>query len=91
MKNVRFCVSAFALLLSLISSLQAQAVHTADRESRVQAGLGILYLSPDYTLRNIKGVSFWADYRLPCSGGDWRLLSTSEALSPRVTLRRTRT
>ena len=51
-----------ASLLACVPSSHAQAVHTADRNTRIQAGLGVMYLSPDYGDHNIAGFSGWADY-----------------------------
>ena len=55
-------ILCFATLLVLIPSLHAQAIFTSARESRIQAGAGLLYLQPDYVNSNIKGVSLWGDY-----------------------------
>ncbi len=55
-------ILAFASLLALVPSLRGQAVYTASRSTSIQAGAGLLYLSPDYTNESIKGLSVWADY-----------------------------
>jgi hypothetical protein len=63
MKNKLFClIFCCASLLALAPSLRAQAVYTADKSSRIQAGVGYLYLKPDYVNTNIQGISFWGDY-----------------------------
>ncbi len=62
MNTVRSCVIVVAVLIFSMSSLQAQAVYTAYRNTRIQAGGGFLYLSPDYSDAHIKGISFWGDY-----------------------------
>ena len=63
MKNKLSClVLCFVSLLFLVPSSHAQAVYTADKASRIQAGVGYMYLKPDYVMTNIQGVSFWGDY-----------------------------
>jgi hypothetical protein len=51
-----------ASLLVMVPSLHSQAVYTANRTTRIQAGAGLAYIMPDYVDASIKGVSFWADY-----------------------------
>ena len=51
-----------ASLLFLVPSSQAQADYTATKASRIQAGVGYLFLKPDYVETNIQGISFWGDY-----------------------------
>ncbi len=55
-------IVCFASMLILVPSLRAQAVYTATRQTRIQAGGGFLFLSPDYVDKNIQGVSFWGNY-----------------------------
>jgi hypothetical protein len=62
MKNTRITVVAFAVLSFLVPSLRAQAVYTAYRNTRIQAGVGYLYLVPDYGAGHVQGFSFWGDY-----------------------------
>ncbi len=52
----------FASLLVAAPSLCAQAIHTADRTTRIQAGVGVLALNPDYTTGSVIGLSAWGDY-----------------------------
>jgi hypothetical protein len=49
-------------MLVAAPSLHAQADYTANKTSRVQAGVGYMYLKPDYVNTNIQGISFWGDY-----------------------------
>lgn len=51
-----------ASLLAAVPSLHAQAVYTAQRTTRIQAGFGFLSLNPDYRPGTIIGVSVWGDY-----------------------------
>jgi hypothetical protein len=55
-------ILGFVTLLALIPSLRAQAVYTAERTARIQAGAGVNIISPDYTNKNTEGVSIWGDY-----------------------------
>ena len=55
-------IVGFASLLLAVPSLHSQAVHTADRTTRIQAGVGVLALNPDYTTGNVIGLSAWGDY-----------------------------
>ncbi len=61
MKSTRIAVVVTAILLSLAPALRAQAVYTAYRNTRFQAGVGFLYLTPDYGAGKVQGASFWAD------------------------------
>lgn len=56
-------VGLLGLLVSL-PSLQAQAVYTASRAGRIQAGAGLLYLKSDFIAKGSEGISVWADYDL---------------------------
>ncbi len=62
MKSTRIAVVVIAILLFLVPSLQAQAVYAAYSNTRIQAGAGYLYLTPDYGAGHVQGFSFWADY-----------------------------
>jgi len=56
-------ILGFASLLVFVPSLlRAQAVYTATRSSRMEAGAGVLLLSPDYVNKDIEGISGWFDY-----------------------------
>jgi hypothetical protein len=57
--SLLFCAAS---LLVATPMLNAQAVYTADRTTRIQAGAGVMSLSPDYTDGNIIGFSAWGDY-----------------------------
>lgn len=62
MKKLPNLVVILAGFLMLAPSLLAQAVYTAERTTRVQAGVGVLELNPDYTTEKVIGLSAWADY-----------------------------
>jgi hypothetical protein len=63
MKNKLSCLLfCFVSLMLFVPSLHAQAAYTADKNSRIQAGAGFLYLKPDYVNQSIQGISFWGDY-----------------------------
>ena len=63
MKNKLFSLIFCAASLSVLApSLLAQADYSANKNSRLQAGVGYLYLKPDYVNTNIQGISFWGDY-----------------------------
>ena len=51
-----------ASLLMAIPSLNAQAVYTANQSTRIQAGVGVAALNPDYTDGTVIGFSGFADY-----------------------------
>lgn len=52
----------FVSLLVLVPSLTAQAIYTANENTRIQAGAGVAVLNPDYTKGNVIGFSGWGDY-----------------------------
>jgi len=54
-----FC---FATLLILIPSLNAQAVYTANQNTRIQVGAGAAFIAPDYSKGTLIGFSAWGDY-----------------------------
>jgi hypothetical protein len=62
MKRWSSLVFGFASLLILVPSLHSQAVYTADSRTRIQAGIGVLALNPDYTDAKVVGLSAWGDY-----------------------------
>jgi len=63
MNKKRFSlIVCFATLLGLAPMVQAQAVYTATRQSRIQAGAGYSIISPDYVNKNLQGISAWGDY-----------------------------
>jgi hypothetical protein len=63
MKKKWFSLILFAAsLLVLAPTLRAQAVYTATRSTRIQAGVGVEYLQPDYTDKNVIGASVWGDF-----------------------------
>ena len=55
-------IGCFACVLSMTSLSHAQAVPTASRVGSIQAGVGALFISPDYAQQYIKGLTFYADY-----------------------------
>ena len=55
-------ILGIAGLAVLVPSSRAQAVYAATRGTQIQAGVGVLFLNPDYVNREIKGASFWGDY-----------------------------
>jgi hypothetical protein len=61
-KTVYAFLIGFVGMLVLPSTSRAQAVYTATRSSRLQAGVGGTLISPDYTELYIKGISVWGDY-----------------------------
>ncbi len=61
MNNRLRSILAVASLLVFASSLRAQAVYTATRGIRIQAGAGGLYLRNDYTDQPNYGVTAWGD------------------------------
>jgi len=63
MKKKRFSlIVCFATLLALAPSLRAQAVYTATRSTRIEAGAGVSLIQPDAFDKNIYGASVWGDY-----------------------------
>jgi hypothetical protein len=60
MKSLRITmiIVGFCCCLPL---LRAQAVYTATRSGRIQAGAGLLYLNNDYTVSGDQGASIWVD------------------------------
>ncbi len=51
-----------ASLIVVTPLLNAQAVHTADRTTRIQVGGGVTYLNPDYGPSGVIGFAAWGDY-----------------------------
>jgi hypothetical protein len=62
MKKWSRYVLCLASLLVLVPTLRAQAIYTATRTSRIQAGVGGSYIQPDYADKAILGISAWGDY-----------------------------
>lgn len=54
-------VLVVAAVLAMIPSLRAQAVYTATRGFRLQAGAGGMYLNNDFTDQGDKGLAGWID------------------------------
>jgi len=50
-----------AAICCLLPLLRAQAVYTATRSGRIQAGAGGMYLNNDYSPQSDQGVSIWVD------------------------------
>lgn len=63
MKN---CLATLCFIFSLacISQLNAQAVYTAERNSRISVGAGGSYVNTDYAPKPTYGPSFFADFDL---------------------------
>lgn len=62
MKKWFSTILGITCLLVLVSSARAQAVYTAERKTRIQAGAGGMYLNNDYSDRAVYGISAWGDY-----------------------------
>jgi len=102
MKKFLTSVLGVASLLVLVPSMRAQAVYTAERTSRIQAGGGLLYLNNDFTPGSVYGGSFWGDFDfsrhigLEIEGHLGSLITpddvteTSYLVGPRISYRRRR-
>ena len=63
MKQKRFSlIFCVATALALAPTLRAQAVYTATRSTRIEAGAGVSLIQPQYVPDNVYGISGWADY-----------------------------
>ena len=55
-------ILSFAALIVAVPAVHAQAVYAATESTRIQAGVGGLYLHNDYTDKAGQGLSIWVDY-----------------------------
>ncbi len=55
-------IVGFVSLFAVVPMVHSQAAYTAERKTRIQAGVGALGLNPDYTTGSVIGLSAWADY-----------------------------
>lgn len=63
MRSFKVLAACF-VFFSFSSRVWAQAVYTATRGGRIQAGGGLLYLNNDYSQTGDEGISAWADVDL---------------------------
>ena len=64
MKKCLYSLLGLASLLVLHPSLQGQATSTASRSSRIQAGVGGMYLNNDFSVHSNQGLALWGDFDL---------------------------
>ena len=62
MRNWTRTILGFASFFAVIPAMHAQAVYTASRSGRIEAGAGYMYLHNDYVDQANYGLSLWGDY-----------------------------